>query len=214
MIDVLDNDITARFDPEKLEVQAEHTMRVRLLAPTSTLRLRLHDDFRVASVTSAEGGSLLFFRVRDQGNLVVSLGPLATREEPFTLTTRYSGRHDPAPVDQELVQVRPPSPTSRKRLRRPPPARLLEPHRVVPAPAERGFRHRARADRVARGLAGGDGGRARRDPHRGRAHARRVPPRAARQVRHRGRGPARRRGPAAGGRAGRARLRRHRARTA
>ena len=29
----------------------------------------------------------------------------ARREEPFTLTTRYSGRHDPAPVDQELVQV-------------------------------------------------------------------------------------------------------------
>jgi len=105
MVDVLDNDITARFDPERLEVLATHSMRVKLLSPTSTLRLRLHDDFRVASVTTEEGGSLLFFRVRDQGNLVVSLGPLAGREEPFTLTTRYSGRHDPAPVDQELVQV-------------------------------------------------------------------------------------------------------------
>ncbi len=114
VLDVLDNDITARFDPEKLEVQAEHTMRVRLLAPTSTLRLRLHDDFRVASVTSEEGGSLLFFRVRDQSNLVVSLGPLSTREEPFTLTTRYSGRHDPAPVDQELAQVGVPSDARRR----------------------------------------------------------------------------------------------------
>jgi hypothetical protein len=104
-IDVLENDIAARFDPEKLELRAAHTMRVRLLAPTGTLRLRLHDDFRVASVTSEEGGRLLFFRVRDQSSLVVSLGPLAAREEPFTLTTRYSGRHDPAPVDQELVQV-------------------------------------------------------------------------------------------------------------
>lgn len=108
-VDVLDNDITARFDPDRLEVSASHTMRVRLLAPTSTLRLRLHDDFHVASVTSDEGGSLLFFRVRDQGNLMVSLGPLAQREEPFTLTTRYSGRHDPAPVDQELAQVAAPS---------------------------------------------------------------------------------------------------------
>jgi len=105
VLDVLDNDITARFDPDKFEVQAAHTMRARLLAPTGTLRLRLHDDFRVVSVTSDEGGSLLFFRVRDQSNLVVSLGPLATRDEPFTLTTRYTGRHDPAPVDQELVQV-------------------------------------------------------------------------------------------------------------
>ncbi len=104
-VDVLDNDIMVRFDPDRLEVHASHTMRLRLLWPTSTLRLRLHDDFRVSSVTSDEGGNLLFFRVRDQGNLIVSLGPLARREEPFSLTTRYSGRHDPAPVDQELVQV-------------------------------------------------------------------------------------------------------------
>ena len=108
-IDVLDHDITARLDPEQFEVLATHSMRLRLVSPTSTLRLRLHDDFRVASVTSEEGGRLLFFRVRDQGNLIVSLGPLAQREEPFTLTTRYSGRHDPAPVDQELVQVTAPT---------------------------------------------------------------------------------------------------------
>jgi Peptidase family M1 domain len=104
-IDVLENDITARFDPDKLELQATHRMRARLLAAAGTLRLRLDDDFHVASVTSEEGGSLLFFRVRDQSNLVVSLGPLATRTEPFTLTTRYSGRHDPTPVDQEIAQV-------------------------------------------------------------------------------------------------------------
>lgn len=105
VVDVLENDLTVRFDPERLGVQGRHTMRVRLLAPTPTLRLRLHDDFHVASVTSDEGANLLFFRVREQGNLVVSLGPLGQRGEPFTLTTRYSGRHDPAPVDQELAQV-------------------------------------------------------------------------------------------------------------
>jgi hypothetical protein len=104
-IDVLENSITARFDPSRLEVHAAHTMRARLLGPAATLRLRLHDDFHVSSVTSAEGGSLLFFRVRDQSTLVVSLGPLASRREPFTITTRYSGRHDPAPVDQEIVQA-------------------------------------------------------------------------------------------------------------
>jgi hypothetical protein len=105
VIDVLENDITARFDPDKLELSAAHTMRARLLAPTGTLRLRLDDDFRVSSVTSDEGRSLLFFRVRGQSNLVVSLGPLAGRSGPFTLTTRYGGRHDPSPVDQEVAQV-------------------------------------------------------------------------------------------------------------
>jgi hypothetical protein len=103
--DVLENDLTVRFEPDQLEVRATHSMRVRLLSPVSTLRLRLHDDFRVTSVASPEGGSLLFFRVREQGGLVIPLGPLSQREGPFTVTTRYSGRHDPAPVDQELVQV-------------------------------------------------------------------------------------------------------------
>jgi len=105
ILDVLEHDIQARFEPERFELSATHRMWVRLAAPAATLRLRLADDFSVSSVQSGDGGNLLFFRVRDQGTLVVSLGPLAGREEPFTLVTRYSGRHDPAPVDEELVQV-------------------------------------------------------------------------------------------------------------
>ena len=107
-LDVLEHEITARFEPERFEISATHRMWVRLPAPAATLRLRLADDFNVSSVQSGDGGNLLFFRVREQGTLVVSLGPLAGREEPFTLVTRYSGRHDPAPVDTELVQVAPP----------------------------------------------------------------------------------------------------------
>jgi Peptidase family M1 domain len=108
-VDVLEHDITARLDPDRFGISATHRMWVRLVAPAATLRLRLADDFSVSSVQSGDGGNLLFFRVRDQGTLVVSLGPLASREEPFTLVTRYSGRHDPAPVDEELVQVGRPS---------------------------------------------------------------------------------------------------------
>ncbi len=104
-LDVLEHDISARLDPDNYEITATHRMWVRLVNPTATIRLRLDDDFRVSSVQSGDGGNLLFFRVRDQGTLVVSLGPLASREEPFTLVTRYSGRHNPAAVDQEIVQV-------------------------------------------------------------------------------------------------------------
>ena len=152
VVDVLDNDITARFDPERLEVLATHSMRLKLLSPTSTLRLRLHDDFRVASVTSPEGGSLLSFRVRDQGNLVVSLGPLAQREAPFTLTTRYSGRHDPAPVDQELVQVTAPADvglTDAPLVDRPPSSTPTAP-RGTRARSTRTSRRRERASRRRR----------------------------------------------------------------
>ena len=109
-LDVLEHDITARLEPERFELSVTHRMWVRLATPAGTLRLRHDDDLKVSSIQSGDGGNLLFLRVRDQGSLVVSLGPLANRDEPFTLVTRYSGRHDPAPVDEELVQVgRPPN---------------------------------------------------------------------------------------------------------
>ena len=40
-LDVLEHDITARFEPERLRDHATHRMWVRLTAPTATLRLRL-----------------------------------------------------------------------------------------------------------------------------------------------------------------------------
>ena len=104
-VDVLDQELAVRFEPERMELSAVHRMQLRPLALGGTLRLRLDDDFRVSSIATADGASLLFFRVRDQDSLVVSLGSLADRGQPFTIVTRYAGRHDPAPVDDELVQV-------------------------------------------------------------------------------------------------------------
>ena len=83
----------------------------------------------------------------------------------------------------------------RGRVRGAPADRLCQPHGVVPAPAERGLRHRAHGLRDARGLAGGDGWRARVVADRRRPHPQRVSARRAGQV------PDRRRGPAGGGRA-------------
>jgi hypothetical protein len=103
--DVLEHTLLARFDPSHLELQATHSMRVRLRGRVPTLRLRLDDDFGVSSVTAGDGTRLLFMRVRDQDSIVVSLGPLASRAQPFTLTTRYTGRHDPASVDREMAQI-------------------------------------------------------------------------------------------------------------
>ncbi len=106
-VDVVAHDLRARFDPGTLAVSGEDTLRLRLLSPTSTVRLRLHDSFRVIAVTSAQGGSHLFFRVRDQASLVISLGPFAGTVGEVSLTVRYAGIHDPAPIDQELLQVQP-----------------------------------------------------------------------------------------------------------
>jgi Peptidase family M1 domain len=104
-VDVLEHVLTVRFDPAHAQMQATHSMRLKLLGAPSTLRLRLDDDLRVSSVSLGDGTRLLFMRVRDQDSIVISLGPLVSSTEPFTLTTRYAGRHDPASVEQELAQV-------------------------------------------------------------------------------------------------------------
>ncbi|MGE5127690.1 MAG: M1 family metallopeptidase, partial [Betaproteobacteria bacterium] len=120
VVDVLDQELSVRFEPERFELSAVHTMRVRPLGASGTLRLRLDDDLHVTSVRTGDGTNLLFFRVRDQDSLVVSLGGLAEREEPITLVTRYSGRHDPAPVDQELLQLAPEHDADEAFVERPP----------------------------------------------------------------------------------------------
>jgi Peptidase family M1 domain len=110
--DVLRHDLVARFDPDRRLLSAVDTIHLRLLSPVSTLRLKLDDDFQVSSVSSDDGGNLLFLRVRGQDSLVVSLGPHAGRLEETSLTVRYSGRHDPTAMDHELLQlVREPEPS-------------------------------------------------------------------------------------------------------
>ena len=198
--------------PSGFEVLATHTMRVKLLSPTSTLRLRLHDDFRVASVSSDEGGSLLFFRVREQGNLVVSLGAARPAgASPSRSTTRYCGPPRPRPGRPGAAAGRgalrrATSPTTRSWSRPP----LVYSNRTAwyPRPPERGLRDRAGGARHARragsAVTGGELVSLPTEGGRTRAEYRLD---AARQVRDGDRGPARRRGPAAGGRAGAARLR-------
>jgi hypothetical protein len=103
--DVLHHDLVVRFDPSERQLSAVDTIRLRLLSPVSTLRLKLDDDFHVSSVSPEEGGNLLFLRVRGQDTIVISLGPHAGRLEETSLTVRYSGRHDPTPIDHELLQL-------------------------------------------------------------------------------------------------------------
>lgn len=102
-VDVLHHDLSVRFDPYRMQIQGEDVIRMRLDAAGPTLRLRLHEDLAVQSVTSAEGGEHLFFRIRHQDGLLVSLGALAGRIGEVTLTVRYSGTHEPGPVEREVL---------------------------------------------------------------------------------------------------------------
>lgn len=110
--DVVHHDLSVRFDPARKALAGEDTMRIRLLAPSLTLRLRLDEALSVESITSPEGGSHLFFRVRHQDSLLVSLGPLSGSAGELSLTVRYAGVLAPPPVEHEVserLQAIPPS---------------------------------------------------------------------------------------------------------
>jgi hypothetical protein len=103
--DVLEHQIVVRFEPDRDFLEGEDTLRIRLLQPALTLRLRLDDRLRVASVRSVEGGEHLFFRVRNQNALMVSLGPHSYSLAEITLGVRYSGVLTPGPIEREVLQL-------------------------------------------------------------------------------------------------------------
>jgi len=107
--DVLSHDLSLTLDPARYGVAGEDTLRIRQIGGSSMIRLRLDDSLRVLSVTSPEGGSHLFFRVRNQDSLMVALGPLVALQE-FSLTVRYAGTHKPEAVEREVLQFAPAEP--------------------------------------------------------------------------------------------------------
>ncbi|PYQ22350.1 MAG: hypothetical protein DMF81_12485, partial [Acidobacteria bacterium] len=104
-VDVVHHDLRVRFDPRTYLLEAEDTLRLRLLQPNATVRLRLDEGLHIHSVTSAEAGYHLFFRVRYQDSVMVSLGALAGRTGDVSLTVRYGGSLRPMPVEQETTQA-------------------------------------------------------------------------------------------------------------
>ena len=86
--DILEHDLRLRVDPAREAIAGEDTLRIEMLAATSTLRLKLDDALKVESVTSPQVGRHLFFRVRNQDSLMVSLGGLSGTVGEIRLTVR------------------------------------------------------------------------------------------------------------------------------
>jgi len=107
-VDVLHHDLQLRLEPERNRIEGRDTLRMRLLSPSPWIRLRLDDAFRVESITSTAAGQHLFFRVRDQDSLMVSLGPWSSAIAEIDLDVRYSGTLHPGPVEREALQAPPP----------------------------------------------------------------------------------------------------------
>ena len=120
-VDVLDYDITASFEPlgtsqRSLQATPELlgcrivgttrlAMRVKGL-PIGAFSLRLADELEVTSVTSSEFGPLLFFRLRGQNNLFVSLPSEVPGGTEFTVTVSYAGDLRAQPLEETWIASR------------------------------------------------------------------------------------------------------------
>jgi hypothetical protein len=101
--DILEHDLRVRLDPLRDSLVGEDTLRIQMLAGASTLRLKLDDALRVESVSSPQAGRHLFFRVRNQDSLMVSLGSLSGLVGEIRLTVRYSGTLRPGSIESEIL---------------------------------------------------------------------------------------------------------------
>jgi hypothetical protein len=105
--DLLAHDLSVRFEPDRSFLRGEDALTLSLLQPATSMRLRLDDALRVLTITSPEGGNHLFFRVRGQNSVVVSLGPYSNHLGDIRLLVRYTGVLGPSPVEDESLQVLP-----------------------------------------------------------------------------------------------------------
>ncbi len=104
--DVLSYDLDAAITPERAWIDGNATVTLKVRAPSlGTLTLRLADPLAVQTITSAELGRLLFFRVVGQNSIIVSLPMRVFKDQQFSLTVAYSGRLDSQALDREAVNV-------------------------------------------------------------------------------------------------------------
>lgn len=102
MAHVAHHDITLAVDRGLRTIRAEDTLKLAVRQPTGVVRFRLHEGLAVESVSSPGQGALLFFRVRGQDTVMVSLGSLGLEGGgEVTLRIRYRGAAPPAFLEEE-----------------------------------------------------------------------------------------------------------------
>ncbi len=103
--DVVHHDLAISLNPETFDLTGRDTLAIDIKSPVSSFRFHLDDDLQVRSVRSKEGGRHLFFRVRDQNAVLVSMGQLHDRVGRLNLTVDYIGRLPAGTVESEILQA-------------------------------------------------------------------------------------------------------------
>jgi Peptidase family M1 domain len=104
--DILRYDVDAAFTPDRLWVDGNVRMKVKIRAFALTaLTLRLNESLAVRSVVSSEYGRLLHLRVVGQNSIIVNLPTSVSRGTEFWLNIIYGGRLEPQQIDREGLTV-------------------------------------------------------------------------------------------------------------
>jgi hypothetical protein len=103
-LNVIRHNLSLSLNPETFDMTGRSTAAMDINTPLTSFRFQLDDDLQVRSVRSAEGGRHLFFRVRGQNSVLVSMGSLAGKVGRLNLSVDYIGRLPAGTVDSEILQ--------------------------------------------------------------------------------------------------------------
>ena len=102
--DILAYDIDATVSPERLTLQGNARLKIRVRsAAVSSINLRLADTLVVQGVFSPNLGRLLHLRVIGQNSVIVNLPGTASTGTELWLNVLYSGRVQPQELDREAI---------------------------------------------------------------------------------------------------------------
>jgi hypothetical protein len=104
--DVLAYDIDATFSPERLWINGNARLRVRVRSGAmTTMTLKLAEALTVRGVYAPGVGRLLHLRVVGQNSVIVNLPTAVFKDNEFTINVLYSGRLEPSELDREAIDL-------------------------------------------------------------------------------------------------------------
>jgi hypothetical protein len=104
--DVLAYDIDATFSPERLWINGNARLRIRVRSGAmTTMTLKLAEALTVRGVYAPGVGRLLHLRVVGQNSIIVNLPTPVFRDNEFSLNVLYSGRLEPSELDREAIDL-------------------------------------------------------------------------------------------------------------
>jgi Peptidase family M1 domain len=102
--DVLRHDLEVAFSPDRLWVEGNARLKIRIRSYALTaLTVRLAEPLVVRSIVSSEFGRLLHLRVVGQNSIIVNFPTTIARGTELWLNVMYAGRLEPQQIDREGI---------------------------------------------------------------------------------------------------------------